>query len=51
MSGSVYQAKVCSNRRPAERGSRVTLLYNPDNPKQAAPYPMQFVKIDVGFGR
>ena len=50
MSGSVYKAKVCSNRRPAERGSRVTMLYNPDNPMQAAAYPMQFVKIDAGFG-
>jgi hypothetical protein len=50
-SGSVYKAKVCSNRRPAEPGSRVTMLYNQDNPKQAAPYPMQFVKIDAGFGR
>ncbi len=51
VSGSVYKAKIYSKSRPAEPGTRVTMLYNPDNPKQAAPYPLQFVKLDAGFGQ
>jgi hypothetical protein len=45
-SGEVMKGKSGTGRRPPDVGSRVCVLYNPENPRQNAIYPLQFVKLE-----
>jgi len=46
LSGQVAKGKFATGRRPPTVGSRVCVLYYPDNSRRSAVYPLQFVQLD-----
>jgi hypothetical protein len=45
LSGATQRSRVETKKKPPEAGSSSTILYDPDNPKKIAVYPMQLVRI------
>jgi hypothetical protein len=45
LSGATQRSKVETRKKPPEAGATATILYDPDNPKKIAVYPMQMVRI------
>ena len=45
LSGATQRSRVETRKKPPETGSTSTILYDPDNPKRIAVYPMQLVRI------
>jgi Protein of unknown function (DUF3592) len=44
--GSVIKGRGGQTRKPPQIGSTVTVLYDPDQPKRNAPYPLDTVRLD-----
>jgi hypothetical protein len=45
LGGGTCKGRASTNRRQPE-GSVICVLYDPDNPRRSAPYPMRLVKLE-----
>jgi len=43
--GSVRKGRGCASRQLGPSGAGICVLYDPDNPRRSAPYPMKLVKV------
>ena len=45
LSGSTRKGSYNASRKPPAAGTAITVLYDPDEPKRSAPYPLQFIRL------